>query len=62
LLGSIGSCSCIWKLFGSFVEATCFVGLNVKFFSQAKVALFGNTVVAYLVVFPVVLEFRDVFC
>jgi len=45
-----------------FVEATCFVGLNVKFFSQAKVALFGNTVVAYLVVFPVVLEFRDVFC
>jgi len=40
-----------------FVEATCFVGLNVKFFSQAKVALFGNTVVAYLVVFPVVLEF-----
>lgn len=32
----------------------------MKFFSQAKVALFGNIVVAYLVVFQVVLEFRDV--
>lgn len=34
----------------------------MKFFSQAKVALFGNIVVAYLVVFQVVLEFQDVFC